>query len=371
MSSPPLTVEAVTSEDGVSCLREDWNRLSLATDSPNVFMTFDWFQAWYSHFARTKGAARQSPNVLVLRNNGAVVGISPLIRTVSSRFGFVVLRRLQFVWRNYEWDYNDLVQGADKVPQVQAVVGFLGRSQGEWDVVDLRNLRDTGNAITDIEGELTRAGLPYLRFPEEERSPYMPISGPWSEVVSRRSSRSRDTFRRMQTRLDRMASQGLRVRIVDDPAKEPRLLEKMIAIEARKRVAGDLSVPFLGRYADVFATVFDKLGPQGWIRVAVMELGDRLIGWEFIFQCGGKLWSYLGAYDHDFSDLSPGTMLFPAVIDYGFSRGYTEYDFLNGEEPYKLPWATGFHQTFRLLIWNRRWISRLRAAAYRRSTLAR
>jgi CelD/BcsL family acetyltransferase involved in cellulose biosynthesis len=33
-------------------------------------------------------------------------------------------------------------------------------------------------------------------------------------------------------------------------------------------------------------------------------------------------------------------MLFPALLDRGFSRGYGEYDFLRGEEPYKMRWST-------------------------------
>jgi CelD/BcsL family acetyltransferase involved in cellulose biosynthesis len=54
-------------------------------------------------------------------------------------------------------------------------------------------------------------------------------------------------------------------------------------------------------------------------------------------------------------------MLIPAAVDYAFSRGDTEFDFLSGEEPYKMQWTKGFHHTYRLMIWNRRWVSRLRA----------
>jgi len=161
-----------------------------------------------------------------------------------------------------------------------------------------------------------------------------------------------------------MASEGLRVRVIHDPHTEPELLEKMIAVEAQKEVGGKRSVPLIGCNTDVFASLFATLGPLGWLRVAVMELGDRLIGWELIFHCGSKLWSYQGAYDREFSRLSPGTMLLPTVIDYGRTHGCTEYDFLGGEETYKLKWATDLHQTYRLLIWNRRWMSEFFAWTY-------
>jgi CelD/BcsL family acetyltransferase involved in cellulose biosynthesis len=57
-------------------------------------------------------------------------------------------------------------------------------------------------------------------------------------------------------------------------------------------------------------------------------------------------------------------MLIPAILDYGFSHGYNEHDFLRGEESYKFRWANESHQTYRLMIWSRRWTSRARAALY-------
>ena len=161
-----------------------------------------------------------------------------------------------------------------------------------------------------------------------------------------------------------MGAEGLCIRIIENPQDEPRLLDKLIALESQKRVKGQPAPPLFARYPEVFRSLFDTLGPRGWIYVALMELGDRPLAWQLGFCCGKKLWYYQTAYDHSFSRLSPGTMLVPAVLDYGFSHGYQEYDLLKGEEPYKMMWSTGFHETFRLLIWNRHWISRTRAFLY-------
>ncbi len=359
MSSPPHTVESINSEDGVSCLREDWDRLSLASEFPNVFMTFDWFQAWYRRFAQTDGPGKRRPNLLVIKQDGVVTGISPLIRTVASRFGFV-MRRLQFVAREQEWDYNDLVLGNNAEGQTSALVGFLSKVSKDWDLVDLRNLRDTGGTIAGIESSLAAAGLSYRILPEEERSPYMLINGPWSEMMIHHSRSTRRVFRKFTE----MTREGLRVRIVENPHEEPGLLDSMITLEAQKQVGGEPSPPFLGVHAEVFQSLFNTLGPQGWISVVLMEWKDRMVAWQLLYRCGNQLWGYLTAYSQEFSLLSPGTMLIPAAIDYGYAHGFEEFDFLNGEESYKMRWANGFHQTYRLLIWNRRVKSRLCAFAY-------
>jgi CelD/BcsL family acetyltransferase involved in cellulose biosynthesis len=161
-----------------------------------------------------------------------------------------------------------------------------------------------------------------------------------------------------------MNPQGLRVRIIENPQDEPRLLEKLIALDRQKGVHGGLPQPFIAKYPEVFQSLFDTLGPGGWVYVALMELGDRPLAWLMVFRSGKRLWGYQRAFDPSFSQLSSGTMLDVALIDYGFSHGYNEYDFLRGEESYKMRWTTGFHQTYRLLVRRRRWTSRARALIY-------
>jgi CelD/BcsL family acetyltransferase involved in cellulose biosynthesis len=178
------------------------------------------------------------------------------------------------------------------------------------------------------------------------------------------SPHPRHNLRTQQNRLDRMSAQGLRVRIIENPQDEPRLLEILIALDRQKHVHGEHSQPFIAKYPEVFRSLFDSLGPGGWVYVALMELGDRPLGSLVGFRCGKNLWAYHTAYDRSFSRLSPGTMLVNAVLDYGFSHGYSEYDFLRGEESYKTRWSTGVHQSSWLRIWSGNWISRAHALVY-------
>jgi CelD/BcsL family acetyltransferase involved in cellulose biosynthesis len=326
-------------------------------------MTYDWFRIWSKRSVQENRKGHFRPHVLVLKEDETVVGIVPLVRHQSS-FRHLRMRRLEFSTSHA--DYNDVVLGRDTAGQTMVMLEFLARTPEQWDLVELRDLRDTGDTIAHIKDALARTDLIYRLFPENGRCPQMSIDGSWPEILSRRSSATRHTFRNQQSRLNRMISDGLRVRIIDCPQEEPGLLDKMIAVEAQKRVSGKSLIPVLGYYPDAFRSMFETLGPKGWLCIAAVELKDRLLAWQLLFRCGEKLWGYLTAYDNEFSRLSPSSMLMPAVVDYGFSCGYTEYDFLRGEEPYKLRWATGFHQTYRLLIWNRRWMSRLRANAYLR-----
>lgn len=361
-----LTVEPVTTEEALFRLEEDWNRLSETSAEPNVFMTFDWFRAWNQRFTQEDHSGRR-PNVLVLKKAGVIVGIVPLIYRTASRFG-VAVRKLEFV--GGEGDYNDFILGDDPLSQIDAIVDFLVQTQHEWDLVELRDLRDTRDTMALIEGAFSRTGLAYRLQPEIMRCPYLRIEAPTSVIVSRLSQlkgRRMDgvrTLRKKQHRLERLSAEGLRVRIIENPLGEVGLVDKLIALERQKHVHGKLSEPFIGKYPQVFQSLFDTLGPRGWFCIGLMELGERPIGSRLVFRCGKKLWDFLTAYDHTLSRLSPGTMLVSALVDYGFSHGYDEFDFMRGEEPYKMQWTSKLRQSHRLLIWSRCWASRARAFVY-------
>jgi CelD/BcsL family acetyltransferase involved in cellulose biosynthesis len=88
------------------------------------------------------------------------------------------------------------------------------------------------------------------------------------------------------------------------------------------------------------------------------------VAFQLGFRCGDKLWDYSKAYDRSFASVAPGTLLLPALLDYGFEHGFKEYDFLRGEEEYKKVWTDKVHQRRSLLIWQRNAPSRLRKLAY-------
>lgn len=358
MANSDCSVEPVTSEEGLVNLQEDWNRLSEASQEPNVFMTFDWFRAWNHRFTLDDRSGQRKLSVLVLRQDGAIAGVLPLAYRTASRFG-VAVRKLEFV--ETLADYHDLVVGNDPEGQSGAIAGFLAKTQDEWDLFDLRDLRETGDTAALIGSALSAAGLQYRVIPEPERCPYLPISGDSVAQIEKLSGHVRRVLRK---RMERAQALGLRVRIIENPQDEHGLVEKMIALEAQKHSEGKRVQPFIGKFRQVFQSLFDTLGPRHWVYVALMELDDRPVAWQLGFRCGQKLWDFNKAYDHTFSRFAPGTLLVAALLDYGFSHGYKEYDFLRGEEAYKTVWSTGFHTRFRLSVWNKRWISRTRAFVY-------
>lgn len=347
-----FAASVISDENALRDLESDWNRLSESSQAPNAFMTYGWYLAWLGHQLRQNDGTQ--PCVVVLKNGGEVAGIVPLVRRTVSRW--LRVRKLQFA--SAHADYHDCVLG-DEERLVASVVDYLARTADQWDVVDLRELRSTAKKDL-IERELRRAGLHYLMLSEKLACPYLEVSGDAQNLMTRHSGHVRRTMRK---RAERAAAEGFRVRIIEKPHQERGLLQKLIALDAKKH-SHTLIAPFLGRFPEVIQSLIDTLGPRGWLYVALLENESGTVAFQLGFRCGEKLWDYAKAYDGSFSRLAPGTLLLPPLLDYAYANGFREYDFLRGEEPYKMEWNDGLHRQFRLLIWNRRRASRLKKFFY-------
>jgi CelD/BcsL family acetyltransferase involved in cellulose biosynthesis len=349
------SVEAVTKESEIATLAPDWDRLCREVDDPNAFMTPGWFRAWTKHH-KDQQRNVYSPRVVVFREEGILVGIAPLVMRIVSRW--LGLRKLEF--STIHADYNNFIVGKDQAGLTRAFVQFLSRTSRDWDLLDLRDLRGSEEEIRRIEKALTDAGLSFHRTSEKSGCPYLPIDGDAAHVMKRLSGHERRVLRK---RMERAASEGLTIRIIEHPERESGLIDKLATLDHHRTLSREYP-PFLGSYPEVFRALFDDLGPRGWIYISLVEQGERAIAYQVGFFCGKKLWDYTKAYDRDYFRFAPGTAMLPSLLDLGHERGFIEYDFLRGEEPYKMVWSTGCHQRFRLLIWNRRRTSRFRKFVY-------
>ncbi len=350
-------VERISHFEDLRTLREHWNRLSDETGLGNPFLSYDWYAAWFDRMAEEAAPGRLEPWVLVVRRNGVIVAIAPLVRRLVVRAG-LRMRKIEFL--SYHSDYNALFAGGNIAGSTSAIMEHLVRSCNEWEIADWMELREDTARIPAMTRAASAAELHWRLLPEQVACPYLPIDAPWAEMRNRRKFRFAN---RAYTRLEKHTCEGLRVRVIERPESEPDLLQRMIAVEAQKCVGGELSAPLLGKYPEVFRNLLDTLGRRGKIALLVLEQDRALAAWLWLFRAEDKLWGYLSAYHHEYSSLSPGTILDCAGLDYGQRTGCCEYDFLRGMDRYKLRWATGLHRNRRMILWNARYKSRLAAWA--------
>jgi CelD/BcsL family acetyltransferase involved in cellulose biosynthesis len=356
-----MQVEIIQEVEQLERLRPDWTRLSELTPAPNPFKTIDWVQAWWRHVEPSLPPRSRSPYVLVFRDGAGVQAIAPFMRSTVALPLFGQVRKLELTGAGDLEDYADLSVASDPPGNLPVLFDFLSSRRADWDIVEMRNLRLTDSAAAALSLTLRDAGLAHTFSDNQDPYPYLAIRNGSPGILLAVSKSSRHTIQNQRRRVARL---GLKGRMIEDPSAEPNLISRLVQLERRKLANRSSVDPCIGRVPRFFDSLFRSLGPKAFMYVAVLEDSDRLVAYQVGFRSGLGLWDYSKAYDPEYHALSPGTWLTLFVADYGAARGYVEYDFLRGAEPYKLRFANDCHSTKRLLIWNNAPAARLRASVY-------
>ena len=78
---------------------------------------------------------------------------------------------------------------------------------------------------------------------------------------------------------------------------------------------------------------------RGWLRLGTLALDGKVIASQIWLLVDGTAYIFKLAYDKDYSDYSPGTLLTAALLEHVIERdGATRLDFLLGKDAFKKDW---------------------------------
>ena len=87
-----MKVKVIDSFDGFQKLEPIWNDLLCRSDIDIPFMTFEWFSCWWQAFT-----GEEKPFILLVKENGRIVGIAPLMETKIRYRKFLQVKAITFI----------------------------------------------------------------------------------------------------------------------------------------------------------------------------------------------------------------------------------------------------------------------------------
>jgi CelD/BcsL family acetyltransferase involved in cellulose biosynthesis len=149
----------------------------------------------------------------------------------------------------------------------------------------------------------------------------------------------------MQRRLRRGARRaqrrgGLDIRSVDG-SKVDGFLDALFLLhgarwrdrDAQSGVFSDAAVRAFHRHA------LPSLHKAGIARLYELHVGGKIAGCYYGFSDRGRAYAYIGGFDPDFANVSPGGLLLAHAIEEAQREGGSEFHFLRGRESYKYEWG--------------------------------
>lgn len=332
----------VTSSIEFAALREEWRALVDESDAA-VFNSWEWLYPWYGRLGR-----EESLRILAARDaKGKLLGLLPLALQSRKVLG-VPLRRLHFLADDSVGsDYLDMVCAPDNRPEVaHAFAAELKAAKDNWDVLELSELPADSPSIPLLRDAFRKDF--HVVIEERYRCPYERMARVPFDAFLARTAR-KDNYLRRRRWLERQ--EGFSIEKTEAPERVPVALSEFFSLHRSRWQSDGGSQGVVGPEMESFhREAAALLAEEKKLRLYTMKLGKQPVASVYALMHRGKFYYYQSGYHPDWSSKSVGLVLVGETFKDCCESGFTEYDFLHGEEAYKFDWTTKTRATVRMRV---------------------
>ncbi|MEA2660854.1 MAG: hypothetical protein QOH08_426 [Chloroflexota bacterium] len=305
----------VSPESDAACIQREpaelapvWSALALRRQPPSIFLTAEWIATARRHEA-------SEPVTVSVGDRGVAALAREQDGTITFAGGHLT-------------DEQDVVAGPGDEAEVATSVARWVASQ-RAPRVRLEFVPEDRPTLASFDDTLAGAGYRVTRT-RQIVSPVLDLPGSYDEYVQSLGKKERHELRRKIRRLE--AAGAATFRFASD-AERPAVLERFFALHRLSRgEKAEFMTPEVERF---FRDVADALAPLDRLRLGVLSFDGADAAVLFGFALGTVIALYNAAYDPGLASLSVGIVSHAWAIREAIASGYTTYDLLRGDEPYK------------------------------------
>jgi CelD/BcsL family acetyltransferase involved in cellulose biosynthesis len=330
LAPPSVTVDTITEVGAFLRLEEAWNDAVDRAAIAHPFLRHEWVRTWWECFGT--GA---TPHILVVRRDGRITAIAPLLRETTSMYGLRV-RRIRFI-QNDHTPRTDIIVASDADESYRAIWSALRNDADRWDVLQLSQLEHGSPTLRILTGLATADGRATGVWKSGE-SPYLPLTGTWDAYLGSLPAKFRSNLRNRLARLARLGEPMLEV--LTDRAVIHAACEDVWRLEPSgwKRDAGT-AIMCDAEVHRFYHALIDRGSEAGWLRLLFLTVGGRRIATSYGACFRHRLFLFKTGYDPEYATCSPFKLLTYFAVRDAYAQGLTEVDFLGDAEPWKREWT--------------------------------
>ena len=322
----------VVKEFGRMCeLRGEWSAFNLNAPCSTPFQTPEWLFNWWKHFG--SGELK----VLVFRDsNGEFIGVIPLfLHHWEGR------KQLTLLGSGIS-DYLEPAIALEHRGEAMDCLREYLVADADWGVCNLQDL----TSDSPLESIGRNAELIVERRPDLPCSEII-VDKCFSEFWTERPSGLRRNVRRYSDKARQVAMPEFRV----TPSYDEEHLESLIRLHsARWREQGELGTIAANGSAAFLRDVTKEFARQNLLLFFSLRFEGEIAAVILSFPYRKVVFSYLSAFNPEYSALGLGRILLYEAVRYTFEQNYSSWNFLRGSEPYKFDWGGREIAKSRLLI---------------------
>lgn len=348
----PMRTVLIRTCDEMQPFEPMWNTLA----GENPLLRWEWLGTWWRHFGI---AGKQQLLILaVLDDHNSVIGFAPwYLENTSQTIHFLgsgkvctdyltllcTAEHRHVVARTIAaWLLNPCHEGSGEPGGVQ-VAGRIA-----WDHLELIGGTADDAALQLLAQECHSLGMRVHTRPGQEIY-YTPLPASMDEYLAQLSRNGRRQVRLVQRQLNE--DPGYSLYIADQPETISEMWPTIVDLHQRRRHSvGDTGCFDEPPFSDFLLAASCKLAEVGLLEVLVLRHHDKPLAFQHVILGRHSYFTYQSGLDPDQAALNPGNLLIKCCFRRAIERGCAEYDFMRGDEAYKLRWGAVPRPTSELRI---------------------
>lgn len=306
-------------------LAQEWDGLLERSVKAPFFMRYAYQRAWWQYLGNDDLV------LIAIRNEtDQLVGLAPLYATTNA----AGQRQLSFVGCVDVSDYLDLLVDRDYVEAVhQTLLDCLDSPTGPaWDELYLCSLPHHSITPTHL-GEAARQQGWSVAVDQQDVCPVITLADSWDGYLAELDKKQRHEIRRKIRKIEREAD--TRWYVIDSAEDLAAAMDDFI--ELHQKSARDKEDFWSDELVAFFKAMAVEMVEAGWFRLYFIEVNGIKAAAMLCFDYNNEFLLYNSGYDpEDFAKLSPGNVLTAYTIQDAIRLGRQRFDFLRGDEVYKL-----------------------------------
>ena len=326
-------------------MRNRWNQTLNNSKDNNIFLT------WEKMAPSVNQLGKDSTIKILCATDGVeLVGIAPLRKThknLRGNSGYSFIEPLT----NGDTDYAGLILVKQEVNCIRQFLQYL-YSQKDWDFMVFPDLPQASQTLELLKH--TFSGLPRFEVEKGIICPYIEIPNSKERLLANLSVKHR---KNLQRRLRKLEKEHGKVELKQyyELGSLEQTMEILFELHQKRWILKNKPGRFDNQKArDISLQTAKYFAEKGWLRFYFLTVNNRPVAAELNLEYLGKMYGHLSCFDPDYSNYSVGHLLALKVLEQCIEKGISEYDFMQGDEPYKFDWTNKYRQSMNIFCVNKK-----------------
>ncbi|MEW6067964.1 MAG: GNAT family N-acetyltransferase [Nitrospirota bacterium] len=248
-------------------------------------------------------------------------------------------------------DYLDfIIDRSVEDDVIGLITDYCIEQKDTWDVIKLSGIKEDAVCFKFYDFLSNKGYKTYRKL--DGICPYIKLPETWKDYLNTLSKKSRFNVRKKKRVLDTHYKNSFS--IIDNEDHLEEVMDQLSELHRKRMTMKGIKNSYSS--SDTFWKFQKKIAAEffrkGWLLLGILQISGKLAACQYAFKFWDKVFHYQTGFDPAYEKYSVGLISVGHMIEASINSGCEEYDFLRGEEDYKLHWAKSNKELFSAYISN-------------------